>query len=204
MELNFKIKDNTNKSFNQRKTNLSIFKKKGFPNKREEDWKFTDLEKVLNDNFKELNNEKSENQRSNFHNLKFNHNSITLINGKLETFNFKPENFKDENSNLIKELDFDHHLNFANEFNDNPMQNLNTALHEGGFSLNIDTDHKFKFPIIIYNYFSGNLKNKIINNSEIINMSKNSNATIIEYLIDDSEGCFFKNTFKTIEIVVIK
>ena len=30
-------------------------------------------------------------------------------------------------------------------------------------------------------------------------MSKNSNATIIEYLIDESEGNFFKNTFKYIK-----
>ena len=40
----------------------------------------------------------------------------------------------------------------------------------------------------------------MINNSEVINMSKNSNATIIEFLIDDTQGCFFKNTFKYINI----
>ena len=72
------------------------------------------------------------------------------------------------------------------------MQNLNTALHEGGFYLNIKSDFKFKYPIVIYNYFTGVLKNKIINNSETITMSKNSDATIIEYLIDDSVGNFFK------------
>ena len=42
------------------------------------------------------------------------------------------------------------------------MQNLNTALHEGGFYLNIKSDYKFKYPIVIYNYFTGVLKNKII------------------------------------------
>ena len=69
------------------------------------------------------------------------------------------------------------------------------------FCLNIKSDYKFKYPIIIiYNYFLVHLKNKIINNSEIINMSKNSNATIIEYLIDESEGNFFKNTFKYINL----
>ena len=40
----------------------------------------------------------------------------------------------------------------------------------------------------------------MINNSESITMSKNSNATIIEYLIDESEGNFFKNTFKYINL----
>tara|TARA_B100000886_G_scaffold60511_1_gene37410 strand:- start:1371 stop:2267 length:897 start_codon:yes stop_codon:yes gene_type:complete len=80
------------------------------------------------------------------------------------------------------------------------MQNLNTALQDGGFSLNINSECKFKYPIVIYNYFSGNLKNKIINNSKHINISKNSNATIMEYLIDESQGSFFKNTFKYFNI----
>ena len=40
----------------------------------------------------------------------------------------------------------------------------------------------------------------MINNSEVINISKNSDATLIEFLIDNSTGCFFKNTFKYINI----
>ena len=52
MELNFKIKDKSEKSLKLRKSYLSNFKKKGFPNKKLEGWKFTDLEKVLKDNFK--------------------------------------------------------------------------------------------------------------------------------------------------------
>ncbi len=200
MELNFKIKDNSKKNLKQRETNLLSFHKKGFPNKREEEWKFTDLNKILNDNFKELNNKKLEKKKPKIKNLDFNHNSIVLINGKLDSSDFKLENFKDKNTIIIKESDLNHHLNFADELKNNVMQNLNTALHEDGFTINISSDYKFKYPIIIYNYFSGNLKNKIINNSEIINVSKNSNATILEYLIDESDGNFFKNTFKYLNI----
>ncbi len=200
MELNFKIRDKSDKSLKLREANLSNFKRKGFPNKREEDWKFTDLEKVLNDNFNELNNDQSDDKNPHLNDLNFTHNSIKLINGKLQSFNFKSESSKDKNFFSLKDLDFDHHLNFANELKDNQMQNLNTALHEGGFNLNINSDYKFKYPIVIYNYFTGPLKNKIINNSESINLSKNSNATIIEYLIDESKGNFFKNTFKYINL----
>ena len=200
MELNFNIKDSSNKNFAQRKSNLAIFKEKGFPNKREEEWKFTDLEKILNDNFNELSNEKLKKELPNLQNLSFNHNSIILVNGKLESYDFKLEKFKDKNINLIKEFDFDYHLNFVKNFKVNQMQNLNTALHEGGFILNINADCKFKYPIIIYNYFTGNLKNRIINNSKAINLSKKSNATIIEYLVDESHGSFFKNTFKYLNI----
>ena len=200
MEFNFKIKDQSDKNFKIREANLSNFKKKGFPNKREEEWKFTDLEKILNENFKELNNGKLENEKLNVLNLGFEHNSIKLINGVLDSFDFKFENFKDKNFLPVQKLDLNHHLNFADDLKENSMQNLNTALHEGGFSLNIKPEYEFNYPIIIFNYFSGDLQNKIINNSEIINMYKNSKATVIEYLIDESKGCFFKNTFKYLNI----
>ena len=200
MELNLKIREKSDKILKLREENLKTFKKKGFPSKRKEDWKFTDLERILNENFKELNNEQFYFKKPKTQDLKFNHNSITLINGKLEAFDFKSEKIKNKDFFSIKEFETNHHLNFANEFIDNSMQNLNTALHEGGFSLNIKKDFKFKYPIVIYNYLTGVLKNKIINNLEFINLSKNSNATIIEYLIDDTVGNFFKNTFKYINL----
>ena len=200
MELNFKIRDKPNKSLKLREENLTNFKKKGFPNKREEDWKFTDLEKFLKDNFDELNNDNLNDKKPDFQEFSFIHNSIKLINGKLQSFDFKSENLKDKNCFSITNLDFNHHLNFANNLKDNPMQNLNTALHEGGFNLNISSDYKFKHPIVIYNYFTGTYKNKIINNSDSINLLKNSNATILEYLVDESKGNFFKNTFKYINL----
>ncbi len=196
MELNLKIRNKSDKSLKLREKNLSSFKKNGFPNKREEDWKFTDLEKILNDNFKELNNELLDNKKPKILDLNFIHNSIILINGKLHSFDFKPEDSKEKNYFNVTEFDLDHHLNFLNDFKESPLQSLNTALHEGGFYLNIKPDYNLKYPIVIYNYFTGSLKNKIINNSESINISKNSSATIIEYLIDESKGNFFKNTCK--------
>ncbi len=201
MELNFKIKDSLDKHIKIKEKKLIYFKKEGFPNKRLEEWKFTDLEKILNDNFKELNNKKKlDSKTPKALNLSFKHNSIKLINGKLTSFDFKVENFKDKKYSPINDLDLDQLLNFVEKTKENPMQDLNTALHEGGLSLNIKSGYKFKYPIVIFNYFSGNLKNKMINTSEVINMSKDSNATIIEFLIDDTSGSFFKNTFKYINI----
>ena len=37
-----------------RSKNLNIFKKKGFPSKREENWKYTDLKTILYNNLNEL------------------------------------------------------------------------------------------------------------------------------------------------------
>ena len=57
MELNFKIKEKSEKYLELRKANLSNFKKRLSNNKRDKGMKFTDLEKILSDNFKELNND---------------------------------------------------------------------------------------------------------------------------------------------------
>ena len=200
MKLNLKIKESLDKHTKLRKEKLDYFKNKGFPNKRQEEWKFTDLEKILKDNFEELNNKKSENKNPNILNFGFKHNSRILINGKLDSCDFKIENFKDKNYSPVNKLELDHLLNFIDGSKENTLQSLNTALHEGGFRLDISPGYKFKYPIIIFNYFLGTLNNKMINNSEVVNISKNSDATLIEFLIDESTGCFFKNTFKYLNI----
>ena len=96
MELNLKIKDSLDKHTKLREEKLNYFKKKGFPNKRLEDWKFTDLEKILKENFKELNNKKLKKKNPNLIDLGFKHNSIIVVNGKLNAFDFKVEKFQDK------------------------------------------------------------------------------------------------------------
>ena len=39
-----------------RNKELDLFSKKGFPNKKEEAWKFTDLDKILSKNFANITN----------------------------------------------------------------------------------------------------------------------------------------------------
>ena len=57
-EINFnpidKIKKITTEEKNFRIKNLELFKAAGFPNKRLEDWKFSDFNNIVYKNFKEL------------------------------------------------------------------------------------------------------------------------------------------------------
>ena len=53
-------------------------------------------------------------------------------------------------------------------FLNNNLSFLNKALSIGGFVLEIKENYKCKKPMIIYNYFTSNLDNKIINNSNKI------------------------------------
>ena len=48
------IKDLSLEEKNLRKKNLDLFIQKGFPNKKNEDWKFTDLNTILEKNFNNI------------------------------------------------------------------------------------------------------------------------------------------------------
>ena len=67
----------------------------------------------------------------------------------------------------------------------NNLHFLNKALSLGGFNLEVQKNYKCKKPIIIYNYFTSDLDNKIINNSNNIKLNQNSELTIIEYNISE-------------------
>ena len=56
MEFNLNI-ENKNKLINyEKKIFDELFLKKGFPNKKDEDWKFTDLDRIIKINFDKLTN----------------------------------------------------------------------------------------------------------------------------------------------------
>ena len=86
-----------------------------------------------------------------------------------------------------------------NDLPDNNLHSLNKALSLGGFVLKIKENYKCKKPIIIYNYFTSNLDNKIINNSNKIKLEQNSELILIEYIVTENSR-FLKNTFENIEI----
>ena len=75
-----------------REESLKLFEKSGFPNKKLEEWKFTDLDKIINKNFNELTSIiNSKNIISNFNFLKdFEHNYITTYYESRSSCSFNP------------------------------------------------------------------------------------------------------------------
>ena len=51
-----KIKDLSKEEISLRKKNLDLFYQTGFPNKKDEDWKFSDLNSILSNNFNKITN----------------------------------------------------------------------------------------------------------------------------------------------------
>ena len=75
--------------------NLELFNATGFPNKRYEDWKFSDFKNIVDTNFNILDTNKVSLINQKIDLLKdFEHNYIFLINGNLHSSNFDYENKK--------------------------------------------------------------------------------------------------------------
>jgi Fe-S cluster assembly protein SufD len=190
-----KIKSLSNEEKVSRKKYLNTFLKTGFPNKKNEDWKFTDLNAILNKNFDKITNNFEFDLNKNFKMLEsFDHNFILLTNGVLSKSNF---NYEDEDKIVIKDFK---DINTIIPVTTNNLTLLNKALSSGGYSLEVFENYKFKKPLIIYNYFSENLKNIILNNSNNTKLNKGSELTVVEYTIDNSKNNFIKNTLDKISL----
>jgi len=194
LEINFKkidqIKKITPKEKNFRTKNLELFKSAGFPSKRLEDWKFTDFRKIVDNNFNKLDTEKVTSDLQKTELIKnFEHNFIILANGSLHS-----SNFDYEEKNKIKINSYDNNIDY--EPSDNSLICLNHALAENGYSLEIEENYKFKKTLVIYNFFTKDLKNKILNNKNKIKVKKNSEVHIIEYTINESKFKFINNVYE--------
>ena len=177
-----------------RKKNFELFLKGGLPNKKDENWKFSDLNFIISKNFKNItnNDEYKFDEKIELIN-DFDHNKIILVNGSLKSCDLQFEKSGKVKIESLKSFESSH------QQLKNNLNNLNKALSIGGFNLEVQKDYKCKKPIIIYNYFTKNLNNKIINNSNKIKVSQNSELTLIEYNICENSK-FIKNTFEKINI----
>ena len=87
-----KIKDLSPEEMSLRKKNLELFYQTGFPNKKDEDWKFSDLNSILSNNFEKIVNDNFLPKEKKLKTIdKFQHNYISLFNGKLTSTDFSFE-----------------------------------------------------------------------------------------------------------------
>ena len=185
-----KIKKITLEEKNFRIKNLELFKTAGFPNKKFEDWKFTDFRRIVDNNFKKLDTEKVTSDFKKTELLKnFEHNYIILVNGSLHS-----NNFDHEEKSKIKISSYDNNINY--ELTENPLICLNHALAENGYSLEVEENYKFNKTLVIYNFFTNEIKDKILNNKNKIKVKENSEIHIIEYTINESKYKFINNVYE--------
>ena len=178
-----------------RNRELDLFSKIGFPNRREEAWKFTDLNTILSKNFANIKNDYISLKEKKFELIKeFDHNYLFVLDGKLVSNEFK---FEDKNKFLIKEYDYKKQISVGNQ---NSLNLLNNALATGGYYLEISKDYKFKKPLVVYNHFSESIKEQIISYKNSLILNENSELTIFNYTDTNSKNNFFVNSFDYLKL----
>ena len=188
-----KIKVLNQKDKNFRLENLKLFNQQGFPTRNHEDWKFSDINQIFSKNFKNLESFKNETKPKSINFIKeFDHNHILMVNGKLENSEFK---FEDKNKIKIKSYN-DSNFSLNNE--ENSLINLNNALSNNGLFLEVADNYRFEKAIIIYNVFTDDLKDNLLNNKNKIILNKNSELHIIEHNINQSKNKFIYNTTENV------
>ena len=190
-----KIKNLSPEEVDLRKKNLELFYKTGFPNKKDEDWKFSDLNSILSNNFNKIANNDFLPRETEFTIIdEFEHNFISLFDGKLMSKDFS---YEEKNKILIDHFHYKNDLALDNK---NSLYFLNNALAAGGFSLEICKNYKMNKPLVIYNNFSDLLKEKIVNYKNSIILNENSELNLINYTNNSSKENFMVNTIEKIKI----
>ena len=204
-----------------KKKNFNKFIEQGFPTKRIEDWKFSDLNQIISTSFENLDFSKKDNQSSiddDFVN-EFEHNKIFFVNGNISKIDFSYEN--------EEKIILNHNLELDKELNDNALLNLNNAFVSNYIKITVGKGYQFQKPLILYNYLTSdldscglnmrldinleedtslnvinisneNIKNNFLNFRQKINIGKNS--VLKNYSLDVNPTSNIKYSFKDIDL----
>tara|TARA_Y100001970_G_scaffold57873_1_gene73368 strand:- start:1567 stop:2814 length:1248 start_codon:yes stop_codon:yes gene_type:complete len=185
-----KLLENSNfseKDIEIKRKNFNNFIEKGFPNKREESWKFSDLNQIISKNIKDLSfyNDISKPNKidQTIYIDGLEHNKIVFVNGRIEKIEFDYEE-----KNKIEILD-NFVLDKSDNFN-NSLFFLNNAFVGKNFKLIVKKNYSLQKPLIIYNITNKDLVSKSINLKVDILIEENSSLKLIDFSNDKSTTNF--------------
>ena len=177
----------SNRDIEIKKSYLNKFIENGFPNRKQENWKFLDINQIISNNISDLsfyNDYSIENKIDPsifIDDLK--HNKIIFINGRVEKIDFSYEDKKQieiiEDSYTIDKSE-----------NNNSLIDLNIALSNKHFKILIKKGYSLKKPLIIYHLTNEKMKSKNINLRLDFELEQNSSLKLIDFFSDDSEKNF--------------
>ena len=177
----------SNEEIQFKKNFLNNFIKKGFPNRKQEDWKFLDISQIIKKNISNLSYFNDYSQSNKIDPSIFvdglEHNKIIFINGRIEKIDF---NFEDQNKIEIidetkKDISFDY---------ENSLIDLNSALTDKVFKILIKKNYSLKKPLIIYHLTNDKIKSTNINLRLDFELGENSCLKLIDYFANTTAKNF--------------
>ncbi len=177
----------SNEEIQFKKNFLNNFIKKGFPNRKQEDWKFLDISQIIKKNISNLSYFNDYSQSNKIDPSIFvdglEHNKIIFINGRIEKIDF---NFEDQNKIEIidetkKDISFDY---------ENSLIDLNSAFTDKVFKILIKKNYSLKKPLIIYHSTNDKIKSTNINLRLDFELGENSCLKLIDYFANNTAKNF--------------
>jgi len=165
-----------------RKKSFDRFYEKGFPEIKNENWKYSplvkDLKKFTDFNFKSTDNKNLPKELFE----SFDHYAIIFIDGTLISKNFSEKGIAiKQNSAFLKSI---------RKEGDNPILNLANAFANNGYLIEIENGFIATKPIVIYNYYSKDFSSSFYSSKNFILLNENTDITIFEKTIFDSDREF--------------
>ena len=177
----------------ERKEHFFKFVESGFPSKKLEDWKFSDLKSIINKNIKELKFgfNTIENKSYNLNFIKnFEHSKIVILNGEFlsaDILDIDKNKIEIKNENLI----------FSESLNE-PLNNLNKAFASRLIKLNVLEGKIVEKPLVIYHICDLDNKTNLINTRFELTLHKNSSLSTLNLFEDKSVSGFNNHNFNII------
>jgi Fe-S cluster assembly protein SufD len=182
----------SNQEIKIKKEALDNFLKNGFPSRKLENWKFSDINQIIQKNIGELafyNDYNIENEINDDIFIKeIEHNKIVIVNGKVEQLSFEYE--ESDKINLSTLDNFNQNSN-----DDNSLLSLNNSFSNKIHNILVKKNYLFKKPLIIYQITNEKLSNTNINFQLNFELEENSSIKIINLSDDNSEKNFINNLF---------
>ena len=99
-----------------RKKNFELFLRGGLPNKKNENWKFSDLNYIISKNFKNITNNDEYKFDEKIETIPdFDHNKVILVNGSLKSYDLHFEEKEKVKIKTLKSLEGFHHHSQKNQ-----------------------------------------------------------------------------------------
>lgn len=184
-----------------RKDAFGRFLEIGYPTKKHEDWRFTNLTSLAKTEYRFPNGEinKIDDNIINKHSIDNCH-RIVFVNGIIDTElsvldgtakQITIKNISDSTNKLTSD---------STKNNANPFILLNKAFAYGGYLIDIDSNYNEDKPLHILNIISD--KNDFIqyHQQNLITIGKNSQASIIEENVNTNQKELLKNTIYNIQV----
>ena len=182
-----KTSDFSENDVKTKKKFLNKFLENGFPNRKLENWKFSDINQIIQKNIGELSFYNDYSTSNKIDTTIFidglEHNKIVFINGRVEKIDFS---YEDKDKIVIND-----NSKLDNKFeNSNSLIDLNNALTNKSYKILVKKDYSLKRPLIVYHTTSNKIKFKNINLRLEFQLEENSSLRLIDFFSDNSEKNF--------------